>query len=185
MNHPSHQELLEYAGRTAFERRGAEIEIHLAQCPRCRGSVSAMSAIEGALRRLPVERPSAKFTAGVLARIGIRETTPLWWLFFRNFAPILVAGIVAGTIMMLGDGGGGTPAGAPAGNPLFDAGPLRHAIAAALDAFTAWSGRAASTIGSVRVANDSMNLTIFIAGLFAGIGLLDRFVFGPLLRRRR
>jgi hypothetical protein len=43
----------------------------------------------------------------------------------------------------------------------------------------------ASATGSIRIANDSMNLAIFIACLFAGIGLLDRYVFGPLLRRRR
>jgi anti-sigma factor RsiW len=185
MNHPTQQELLDYAGRTIDEHRGAEILLHLAACDRCRAAASAMSAVEGALHRLPVERPSASFTAGVLARIGIRESTPLWWLFFRNFAPILVAGCVAGTVMMLGAGGDGAAQGSPSGNSLFDPTPVRVAVGGAMDAMSAWMGRMVSTYASIRVANDSMNQMIFIACLFAGIGLLDRFVFGPLVRRRR
>lgn len=185
MNHPTQQELLEHAARTIAGRRREEIDLHLAECDRCRSISRAMSAVEGALHRLSLDRPAAAFTAGVLARIGIRESTPLWWLFLRNFAPILAAGIVAGTVMTLGAGGGGAGTGSPAGNPLFDAGPVRNAIGTALDLFTEWMGRMASATGSIRIANDSMNLAIFIACLFAGIGLLDRYVFGPLLRRRR
>jgi len=184
MNHPSQTELLAYAGRTIDDRRGAQLDLHLTECERCRNAARAMAAVEGALHRLPPERPSAAFTRGVLSRIGIRETTPLWWLFFRNFAPILAAAAVAGFIMTLGNGGGNAGARPTSGNPLFDAGLVGTALRDGLDAFTAWTGGLVSKLHADHVGTDSVRLTLFIACLFAGLGLLDRFVLGPRLRRK-
>lgn len=184
MNHPGWQELIEYAGRTIADRRGAEIDLHIAECARCRDACRALAAVEGALHRLPVERPHPGFTRGVLSRVGLREETPLWWLFLRNFAPILVAGAVATVVIALGAGGGGAGTDPSAWKSLFDAGPVGDAIGGAAAAVTAWTGGIAAKIVPIPVDGDATNLTIFLAGLFAGIGLLDRYVLQPMMRRR-
>ena len=181
MSHPSRQELLEHAGRLTDIRRAAEIDIHLRNCDRCRGAFRAMEAVEGALHRLPPEHPSAGVTRNLLSRIGIREATPLWWLFARNFAPILAAGIVTMVVLSLGGGGGAEPS---AGRSLFDAGIVRDAVGGAVDAFTAWFGGIAAKYLAFRIGNDAMSVMLFVAGLFAAIGVLDRFVLQRLMRRR-
>jgi hypothetical protein len=184
MNHPSWQELTGYAGRTIDDRRGAEIDLHIAECARCRDACRALEAVEGALHRLPVEHPSAGFTRGVLSRVGLREETPLWWLFLRNFAPILVAGVVAAAIIALGAGESGEGTEPSAWKSLFDAGLVGDAIGGAAAAVSAWTGSAAAKLVPITVGGDAANLTIFLVCLFAGIGLLDRYVLQPMMRRR-
>jgi len=183
MNHPPQQELFEYTDGALDGARAADIASHLAVCAGCRDARGAILMVEGAVRLLPPELPSRAFTRKLLNRIGLKESTPLWWLFLRNFAPILAAGIVAAVIITLGSAasGGTEPS---VRKSLFDAGPVMETVRGAVDGFSAWTARVAAEYLSFTLGKDAFSLTMFLCFLFGGIGLLDRFLFGPLLRRR-
>jgi anti-sigma factor RsiW len=183
MNHPTAQELLEYADRTLRADRAAEVAAHLGMCPGCARAHEVHALMDGALRRLPVERPSADFHRKLLLRLGLRESPPLWWLFLRNFAPILTAGVVAIVVMALGSappaGGGG-----PAPQSLFDAGRAMVVVQGAVEAFTSCTRAVVSQYLTFSVGKDSMSLTLLLCALLGAVGLLDRYLIAPIFRRR-
>jgi anti-sigma factor RsiW len=183
MNHPTQQELFEYADGALAPSRSEEIAAHLEACPGCRDARRASVLLDGALRRVRPDRPSRDFTARVLGRLGVKESTPLVWLFLRNFAPVLVAGTVAIAIMTLGSAGP-EPGGGPGQKSLFDASQAVGTLNRVLEAFTSWTGSLSARYLAFSVGKDSFSLMILIPCLLAGIGLLDRFFLGPILRRR-
>ncbi len=183
MNHPTQQELLEYAVSEPGDPRFAETAGHLSLCPRCRSALGAVRAVEKALHRLPVEHPSPEFTRKLMRRLGLRESTPIWWMFLKNFAPVLAAGLVAAAVVTLGSP---TPGGAgpEVRNPLFDTRSVTDAVRLAVDGFSGWTAAIASKYLSFTLGPDASSLVMFLCILFAGIGLLDRFLLGPMLRRK-
>ena len=54
----------------------------------------------------------------------------------------------------------------------------------AVDGFSAWTAAIASKYLSFTLGSDAFSLVMFLCFLFAGIGLLDRFLLGPMLRRK-
>lgn len=182
MNHPSERELLDYAAAAPGDQSASGIGRHLDECARCRAVARSFSAVEGALHRLPVDRPSPDFNRALFSRLGIREAASIWWLFLRNFVPILMAGTLAIVVISLGPGGG---AGSTGQNSLFDMAAVRAWIRAAVDASAVWTAGAAEKIAPGRFGGDAAKLTVFLACLFAGIGLVDRFLLQPMFRRRR
>lgn len=179
MNHPTWQELFEHDGPGPGS--AARIASHLASCDACRAAWRAARDVDGALRRLPPERPSASFDRALLRRLGLREATPLLWVFLRNFAPILVAGIVAVAVIGLGGSGTSEPS---AGRSLFDTELVWETSRGAVGAFVSWAGSLSAKWLALPVGQDSVNLTLFLACFFAAIGLLDRFLLQPIIRRR-
>ncbi len=183
MNHPGQLELIEYAGGGTAPARSAEIAEHVAGCELCRNTCVSIRTMDSALRGLPLEQPSPAFTRNLLNRLGLRESNPVWWLFLKNLAPVVSVGVVAAVIFTFGSAAPGG-AGPSAGTSLFDAGPVADSFRGGLEAFTAWSGDAAARYLSSAVGRDAIPQIAFLGLFLAGIGLLDRYVLGPLLRRR-
>jgi anti-sigma factor RsiW len=183
MNHPAEQELFDYADGLLGPSRSALIRSHLEECSRCRAAVGAAVAVSGALRRIGPERPSPQFTGRLLNRLGLQEATPLWWLFLRNLAPLLVAAGVAGTLLVLGGGGEGTQGGS-AQKSLIDVPRIAAAVREAVGTVSAWTTGLFTSHVSFSLGRDALSQTVYLALLFAAIALLDRYVLGPMLRRR-
>ncbi len=183
MNHPGQQELFEYAGGGTAPARSAEIGVHLAACERCRNAADAIRRMDAALRSLPLEQPSPAFTRNLLNRLGLRESNPLWWMFLKNLAPVVAAALVAVVIITVGSAASGDSR-PLVGTSLFDTAPLAGFFRGGLEAFTAWSEDAAARYLSSPLGGDTVFQIVFLALFLAGIGLLDRYLLGPLLRRR-
>ena len=111
------------------------------------------------------------FTLKLLIRIGLKESTPLWWLFLGNFAPILAARIVALVIMTAGSAASGG-AERSVQKSLFDTGLVMEAVRGAVDGVSAWTGGIAAKYLSFILGKDAFSLTMFLCFLFGGIGML-------------
>ncbi len=183
MNHPARQTLLEYAWSVPGDPGFSETAEHIAGCPRCRGALAAVRAVEQSLHRLGVQRPSAAFTRDLLKKLGMRETTPIWWTFLKNFAPILASGVVAAAVIALGSSTSGD-AEPSLRKSLFGVRPAMEALMAGVDGCTAWTTGIAAKYLTFSLGSDAISLAMFLCFLFAGIGLLDRFLLGPMLRRK-
>lgn len=182
MNHPSMEDLYEYADGQMPAGDARVVAGHLETCPRCRGEVESVLRLAEAVRRMPGESPSPSFTRDLLRRLGIAEPVSVWWIFLRNFAPVLVAVVIVFvvlTIVSTGDPGGNIQKG------LFDYGRVEGALKEVTE--TAAGGLAALLKNALvsTVGTDSAWLAAYLVALFLGIGLADRYLFGPLLRRRR
>lgn len=183
MNHPGQLELIEYAGGGTAPARSAEIAEHVAGCEPCRNICASIRTMDSILRDLPLEQPSPAFTRSLLNRLGLRESNPLWWMFLKNLAPVFSVGVVAAVIFTFGSATSGG-SGSSAGTSLFDARPVAELFRGGLEALTAWSGDVAARYLSSAVGREAIPQIVFLALFLAGIGLLDRYVLGPLIRRR-
>ncbi len=183
MTHPTSQELLELTQRGADPELSARLRAHIAVCERCAALQSAMGRVEGALNSLRAESPSRAFERNVLRVLGLKEAGSLWWTFLKNFAPILVAGIVMLSIVSYGSNASGS-AGRFTGNPVVDGEKIRGVVSDALGGFSTGVGDVVRKYVSLLFSGGSVPLTLYLVFLFAGIGLLDKYLIGPIFRRR-
>jgi anti-sigma factor RsiW len=184
MKHPTKAELLEYEDLSSGTAGDRYIADHLAECSQCRAVHAANRHFREALRLIPPEKTSPVFTPGVLKRLGIPEAPSLWWIFLRNFAPILAAVVIVLTVITVGSmAGGGTDANVQ--RTLLDYGKMEDAVRVAWGGASGWIADLLKTHLPFVFVKDSSWLTAYLVVLFVGIALLDRYIFGPLLRRRR
>jgi len=183
MTHPTSEELLELTQQGTDPELSARLNAHIAVCERCAALRSAMGRVEGALTSLRAESPSRGFERRVLRALGLKEAGSLWWTFLKNFAPILVAGIVILSIVAFGSDASGS-AGGFTGNSVVDGEKIRGVVSDALGGFSTGIGDVVRKYVSPLFTNGSVPLTLYLVFLFAGIGLLDKYVIGPIFRRR-
>lgn len=198
MNHPSLRELHDFADRTLDAASAARVGAHLASCPRCAAEHRLILMTGEALRRLPPESPSPGFTARLHHALGLRQHVSLWWLVLRNLAPLVAAVAVAAVILTLGAPGGGLPGGdgVPGGGsgagsvtpapraPLVDPGAAAGAIRSVAGRAAEWTGAVTARLVESTIGGNSLS-QLALAGLVLGmLALLDRFLLGPIFRRR-
>jgi len=184
MTHPTRSELLELAARRETDpARSARLNAHIAVCETCSAAFRGMAKVEGALSSIRPESPSPGFERVVMNRLGLREAGSLWWTFLKTFAPVLVAGIVVGSVVSFGSGSPGG-AGQLPGGALLEGGKFQGIVSDALGGYgESVGGFIRSTLSSLLSAG-SANMTLTIVLLFAGFGLIDRYLVGPMIRRR-
>lgn len=184
MTHPSQQQLLEFTQRALDPIHSSDLNAHIAVCERCAAIHQAMSRVEGALTAMRPESPSSGFERNVMHRLGLRDAGSLWWYFLKNFSPVLVAGILIGVIVSFGSAAPDS-SGSILPDYLGDTGRIREVLLGFLGGFSAGIGSVLQTYLSPLVKGGEGNLSVFLIFLFAGIGLLDKFIVGPMVRRRR
>jgi hypothetical protein len=183
MTHPTARELIEAAHSADDPALLRRLNAHLAVCERCAAAYRSMGRVEGALAHLKTERPSPGFERALLNRLGVREAGSLWWFFLKNFAPVLIAGVIVLVIVSFGSSSGGE-SGSIFGTSLRETEQLRGVLSGAAGEFSASIGNVAKTYLAPLLGGGSAGVTIALLVLFAGIGLLDKFIVGPMIRRR-
>ena len=187
MNHPKIDTLYEYVDLVLSDATRFAIEEHLAMCPQCRLRVEGMRRMDAALRRIPREEISPDFTSRVVKKLGPHESESVSWKILKSLAPVaaltIVMIVVYGVLNLTG---------------AFDAtgslGQQDNAAHVALrgvgDGF--WKGVAVMTgwlrdllpfLFSQNVT--SGGLALYVAVIFGIVGVLDKYLFMPMVRKRR
>jgi len=176
MTHATRQDLLHLIQSSVDPALKSRLNAHIALCETCAATYRAMDRVEQALASWPPESPSPGFQRSVLKKLGLKEVGSLWWTFLRNFAPVMVAGIVVGLVLAFGSDSTGD-AGQFTGN-------IQRVVAGALADFTSAVGGIIRTRVSPLVTGGSSGMTVVLLFLFAGIGLVDKYIIGPMFKRR-
>jgi len=164
------QEFLD--GRRGIEDQAA-FRAHLASCPLCAAREKGLRIIDGALHRLPLERPAADMTTTVMARIR-REHVRTWVdlaLDPRILTTAVIGAfgtVVAGTmgIMALQSPGTATP-----GSDVL-AREMGEHIGSAIEGGTAFLTRAVPQV----LGPGAIQITMALVVLVPLLVLADRFL---------
>lgn len=180
MNHLSHEELQEHAGGRLPDERAALAQAHLRACAECTRRLGSLRTLERALRSLPLERAPQGLSANVLRSLGIRESQSWLYTLSMNFAPLVALLLVLTVVyLVLGKPVMGAQSQTAAGE---SAGSLLQLAdrysAVGVQSVNAWVGT------YFAFAKTSAGVTGFLLLFLALIGLLDKYLFMPLLRRR-
>jgi hypothetical protein len=175
MNHPGIQQLQEYADGV----RSEGVERHLRSCASCRTRLERLHELEGALRRLPLENVAPEFTERVMKQIGIRESANFGWSIVRNLAPFVALTIVLGVLAaVMKFSGSGVPESAGQAPSMASAALVK--VSAALGSATAWVQK----VLPFAFPKQGYGITVFVLLFLGLVGMLDRYVIAPLLRKR-
>lgn len=140
-----------------------------------------MRQLEQALRLLPMDRPSAKFTDGVMKRLHIVEPISLGWTLLKNLAPIFALSAII-VVMFLAMRSSGALVITQHGELVRSAQEWNTEIGRQLSVgigfYRAWVDKYLSFVGN------SVGLAVAVALFFGAVALLDKFVIMPLMRRR-
>ena len=176
MNHLSDQEF-----DSLLEEGNPILSQHINGCHECSTRLRAWQSIDLSLRRVSVVQPSLHFTVGVMKRLRVVEPVSLGWTLMKNLAPICALSIVVG-IMLLGMKSGGAFESAPGGEAVRLArewnAEMSRLLIAGIEFSTSWVNKYFS------FASHSFGLLLAIGIFFGAVGLLDKFILTPLLRRR-
>lgn len=179
MNHLTLKQMHESAG-TALP---AEIANHVRACPECRSRFDEFNLVDAAMKDMPPEETSPKFTESVMRRLGVGSAPSFAWMLLRNLAPILALAVVSGiAIAALNYFGAfqGSQLGQSTSALQSAYGKLGHQIGEGVGTFNFWLGK----YFSFAFAKSSYGLTAFIFCFFGIIALLDKFVFAPMVKKR-
>jgi anti-sigma factor RsiW len=183
MTHIPHITLQEYFDRLLHSEDVAEVERHLGVCEKCASLLQFLKETEGAVRRIPLERPSPDFTQRVMRRIGLVGAKSLLRHLAFSLLPLvgvfLLVAILVGVVSA----------------PSAEQSPLTTEASRQAETMGTTIGNAISTgtgvlsswVADLVAYSATMPTLKFIIGIllvFAGIALFDEFVFVPLMRKR-
>ena len=179
MNHLTSHQIQEYVGGVAPDA----IELHVRLCSECQSNVSAFRALERAIRSIPLEKASPRFTERIMRSLSIKQSTSFSWMLFKNLAPILALMIVAGIVFAVLRATG-----------VWQATELQQTATLTQTVYDQFGG---SLNGGVQTFNDWMakyfsfafarntyGLTAFVLIFLGAIALLDKYILMPMMKKR-
>jgi len=184
MNHPKDSRIEEYAEGSLTSELSHEIGSHIEGCPSCRAKVASFRLLERSLRDLPLEQPGSGFTERVIRSLGLEEGGSLAWKLITNLAPLMAFVFVAAVlyvVMNLVGSFGGPQIGSSLGSVTAAYTGLGDNISRGIDAIRLFTAQYLPFIAD----HESRGMILFLALLFAGVALLDRYLLMPLLTRRK
>ena len=183
MNHPTSLQLREFVDKVIAGVDDQEINIHIRACDECRSKLRVFRQFDRALQRELLVHTSRDFSAQVMKRLGIQESTSFAWNIVKNLGPVIaflvIITIVYFVLQMTGTFQGSDiqqsisytqSASAKAGS----------AISEGINALNAWSQKYLS----FALAKGNYGITLFLLAVFGVIALLDKFLVMPMIRKR-
>jgi len=181
--HLTTRELLEYVDGSIDPPRRDEIDRHIHKCPDCQAWIRGDKELERTLRRIPLEHPAAQFTGRVMNRIGIAEMPSFAWIVVKNLAP-LVALVIVGGIVVAVLAGTGALQSTQVQQSLVTGQSMYSGIVGKLSGGIAEMNMLIQKYLSFAFAKNVYALTTFLICFFGAIGLLDKFIFSPMMKRK-
>ena len=179
MNHLTPHQLQEYVDGMLTN----EMEFHVRTCSECQLQVDAFRKVERTLRKFPLEKASPQFAERVMQQLGIKQSSSLTWMLFKNMAPLValtfVAGILYAALRVAG---------------VFQETELQQTTSLTQNVYNQLGGSLSSGVQafndwmakyfSFAFAKNTYGLTAFVIGFFVVIGLLDKYILMPMMRKR-
>lgn len=97
--HISAEDLQAYLDRTPGDERNHTIHSHLRGCSRCRHALESLRRVDRELRRMPLERAGAAFTASVMHSLGLAGSPKKKFALVENLAYVSALMIVLGVLL--------------------------------------------------------------------------------------
>ena len=181
MNHPDLDRLLEYLDKTGDAALVGDISQHLQECEECRMKLQSFRRLESAMRRVRDEKTSTRFTQGVMAKLGIAETSPRGWNIIQSLAPIIALAAIIGIVYGVFEFTGayqGSDIQQSVGFTQTISSKLGNVVAAGISMMNAWARK------YFGFAGNNYGVAVFLVLFFAVVGILDKFVLMPRMKRR-
>jgi hypothetical protein len=177
-HHLTDDQLFEHADALAGSD-AAFAAAHLEGCAECRGRLASFRSVEGALRRVPLERPSPALARAVLARIAGAEAPSWVYTLLKNVAPLVALMLVLVAVYAVLGSSGAPAQGTATGESARTMFRLADEYGATgIRSFNAWCA------AHLAFAKGSGGLTTFLVLFFAGVALVDKYILMPRFRRR-
>lgn len=183
MKHLTSLTIQEYLDNMIPNERRPELEDHVSKCDRCKQMIKSYRALDSALKKMQPERLDSNFTMSVMKHLGVKDSPTLLWSIFKNLAPILgliiiISSIYLGLRLSGNLEGSGVGETITATQTIFST--TSSKISSGTSIFTAWM----KNIIPFQFTKTSYGLIAFVLILFLIIGILDKLVFMPFLRRK-
>lgn len=189
MKHLTSIQLEEYIDHTIDESAIGQIELHIRVCVDCRDRLERFQQIERSLKRIPPERVSANFTERVMQQLGVQRSLSVAWSVFKILAPLFAMALVVGIVYLVLQISGafvesGIGQSVEATKSIYN--EVSDGMANCITTFNGWMKTFFPFLypPSAGYERTSYGLVAFVVLFFGAVGLLDKFIFMPMVRRR-
>jgi len=160
-----------------------EQELHAAHCTACRARIEELRRIDTALRSLPAERTTEEFADKLMRRLGVRSSSSIAWILFKNLAPA-VALLLVSIIAVVSLNYFGAFDGSGLGQSATKLQTASGWIAAELSKGTAALNQWLEKYLSFALGRTSLGLTALIVFFLAVAAVVDKYLLMPMMRKR-
>lgn len=183
MQHLTEHELQEMADKKVQNNAFNAASKHLMECPVCTERMNSIYQLSRSIRQIPLERPSKDFTSRVISRIGIKEAPSLVWRVMTILAPlVMLAFVVVVIVGALQVSGASEEQRIP--TAITEARTALNSITSYLETTVATINQKMKILLPFAFAGNSLSLLIFLVCFLSAIGLLDKYLFAHLIKRR-
>jgi hypothetical protein len=179
MNHLSFIQLQEVAAGEATP----EQELHAAHCASCRARIEELRRVDAALRSLPAERTTEEFADKVMRRLGVRSSSSIAWILFKNLAPA-VALLLVSVIAVVSLKYFGAFEGSGLGQSATNLQSVSGWFASELSKGTASLSQMLEKYFPFAFGKSSYGLTAFFVFFLVVVAVVDKYLLMPMMRKR-
>jgi hypothetical protein len=183
MKHPTSFELQEYLDGLIDDKKRSEIEIHVGFCNDCDAALKSLRNLGAAISNIPQEKTSHNFTDGVMRQLGVKPSQSFAWKILRNLAPLFALLVLVGIIYWAMNVAG-TLDSSGLGVSLKETQKVYSALDNGLTIATAKLNGSFKSIFAFLYVKGISGLTTFLVLFLCAVGILDKYVFMPLIRKK-
>ena len=179
MNHLS---LIQLQGVMAGDGTPDET-LHIAQCAACSARIGELKRVDTALRSLPADRTTEEFSEKVMRRLGVRTSSSIAWILFKNLAPavaLLLVSVIAVVTLNYFGAFEGSGIGESATKLQSASGWLTSELSKGTAGLTQWLEK----YFPFAFGRTSYGLTVFIVFFLAVVAVVDKYLLMPMMRKR-
>jgi anti-sigma factor RsiW len=183
MAHLTNRQLQAYADQLLDEGAKRGLEIHVRACEECADRLDAFRRLEGAIRRIPLEQTKPDFTHDLMQRLSLSGRSTLVKQLVLSLSPILLLALLTVALYLVVPSTGEMqdakvqPPG-EYGRPVYYA--VGRFLGDAVSAVRSWIG----SHFPLDLVGPGLGLATLLGAMFVAVGLLDRFVFTPMMKKR-
>ncbi|MFI5252569.1 MAG: anti-sigma factor family protein [Bacteroidota bacterium] len=182
MNHLTDNQIQDYIEKSLGDGEMQEITMHLKSCLHCMQMMRKHERVEKVIRRSLMELAPDGLTDNVMKQLGLRESPSYAWNIFKNLAPVVALFSIGAIIVFVYKITGALSATeiqstVQTGQSVYA--KLGENINTGVTGFNNW----VRTYLPFAFTGKSLGLTAFLCFFFIAIGLLDKYIFVPMLRR--
>jgi hypothetical protein len=183
MEHPTEIMLQEYSGRMLDRAIQNALDDHVRLCEECALKLRALRLLDEKLREIPPDSAEKDFTRRVMASLRIDPAPAVYWSIAKYLAPVLslILVLVVVYAVFYFSGAIQGPENRQSAGRVSAMGEYAGTMATdGIKALNAWGGKYFSFV----IAKGSIDLTIFLLIVFAGVAALDKYILVPMMRKK-
>ena len=184
MIHITEQELQSYIDASIAEEEKQSVGLHLESCISCSRSLRKLRYMERMIRQSFEEKAPDRVIENVLNRLGIEEAPSFIWNIVNYVAPV-VALLIIGTIVLLvfvvfgKVHEAGLQSSLQTGQSIYSI--IRSSLQSSIGAFS----ESMKKLAPFAFEGKNIGITLFVCLFILALGLFDKFLLAPMMKRGR